>query len=85
VAVGVAVAAAVPVGVGVTASPDCGVPGPGSRRIRRAGGCPTIRRGIVFATSVQIIALSAPDDHFTASPHCSVPLTGTRCIDGACS
>ena len=42
-------------------------------RVRRAGGCPTIRAWIVFAASVPIIRaiVSAPHDHFAAGPgHC---------------
>ena len=50
----------------------------GRRRVSRAGGCPTIRAGIVSATAVQnngtIEAIATPNDHFTASPHCRVLL-----------
>ena len=41
--------------------------------------------GIVSPASVQIagIAISAPDDHFTAGPHCRVTVSGRGRIGGA--
>ena len=52
----------------------------GRGRVGGAGGCPTVGAGIVSAAGVQIawIADSAPDDHFTASPHCRVKVSGSR-------
>ena len=40
-----------------TASPDCRVNGSGSGRVGRAGGCPTIRAGIVSPASVEMPVL----------------------------
>ena len=56
-----------------------------SGRIGRAGGCPTIRAGIVSPAGVENVAAikSAPDDHFTASPHCRVKVSGSGCVGGA--
>src|SRR4029077_15102405 len=52
-----------------------------------AGGGPTIRARIVSAARIQVVGeiSSAPDDHFTAGPHCSVQVSGGRGVDGACS
>ena len=46
----------------------------GRGRVDRAGGCPTIRAGIVSPASVRKVVdiISAPDDHFTAGPDCRV-------------
>ena len=57
-----------------TAAPDCGVIFSARGRVGGAGGCPTIRTGIVSAASVQPARAvkSAPDDHFTAAPDCGV-------------
>ncbi len=55
------------------ASPDRRVSEPGARRIGSAHGSPTVCAGIVSPASVQAInAISgpAPDDQFTAGPHC---------------
>ena len=46
-----------------------------ARRVGRASGRPTVRAGIVSAAGVQLVAaesitISAPHDHFTATPHC---------------
>ena len=53
----------------------------GQRRVGGAGGCPTIRAGIVSPAGVQDRSLpavtSAPDDHFTASPDCRVTVSGS--------
>jgi len=58
-----------------------------SRCVSGAGGCPTIRAGIVSAASVQIaeaaIRASAPDNHFAAGPHCGVKVSAIRRVDGA--
>ena len=47
------------------------MPLPAGGRIDRAGGCPTIRAGIVSPAGVKIGAgaKATPDDHFTAGPH----------------
>ena len=53
-------------------------------RVGGAGGYPAIRAGIVYAACIQIAAavISAPDDHFAASPHnCCVILSDSRRID----
>ena len=58
-----------------TAGPHCRVTESGSGRVGRAGGCPTIRAGIVSPAGVQerqLRSSSTPDDHFTAGPHCRV-------------
>ena len=57
-----------------TAGPHCRVTVSGRGRVGGAGGCPTIRAGIVSPAGVQIVpqSASAPDDHFTAGPHCRV-------------
>ena len=58
----------------------------GSGRVGGAGGCPTVRAGIVSSASVQIdsaASTSAPDDHFTASPHCRVTGSGSGRVGGA--
>jgi hypothetical protein len=55
----------------VSVSPHCFVRASGSGRISRAGWCPTVGAGVVSPTGVQIAAavVSAPDNHFSASPH----------------
>ena len=57
----------------------------GRGHVGGAGGCPTIRAGIVSPASVQkkLVIFSTPNDHFTASPHGSVQLTDGRRISGA--
>jgi hypothetical protein len=53
-------------------------------RIVRGGGCPAVRAGIVSPAGVtNADALSTPDDHFTASPHCRVTVSGRGCIRSA--
>jgi len=47
----------------------------GNRRVGPAGGCPTIRAGIVFAAAVWN-AISTPNDHFSAGPECPVTDSG---------
>ena len=61
-----------------TAGPDCRVNASASGRVGRAGGCPTIRAGIVSPAGVQTVAAinSAPNDHFTAGPDCRVTVSG---------
>ena len=61
----------------LTADPNCRVLQLSSaRRISGAGGCPGVRARIVSPASVKIRggarSQSAPDDHFTAGPHCRV-------------
>ena len=49
--------------------------GSGSRRVGDVGGCPTVRAGIVSTAGDRRrcqSSPSAPDDHFTARPHCRV-------------
>ena len=56
-----------------TAGPDCRVFVSGRGRVGGAGGCPTIRAGIVSpAGVVEPKSTSTPDDHFTAGPDCRV-------------
>ena len=56
----------------------------GRGRIGGAGGCPTIRAGIVSAAGVQIVSCrSAPDDHFAAGPDCRVTVSGIGRVGGA--
>ena len=61
----------------------CGISGGG--RVGGAGGCPTIRARIVSPAGVQsrLVPSSAPDDHFTAGPHCRVIESGVGCVGGA--
>jgi hypothetical protein len=57
------------------AGPDCRRNVPGSRRVGGAGGCPTVRAGMVPPAGVQIggaASAATPDDHFAASPNCRV-------------
>ena len=57
----------------------------GIGRVGGAGGCPTVGAGIVSPAGVQIASChpSAPDDHFTAGPHCCVPVSGRGRVGGA--
>ncbi len=56
----------------------------GSGRIGGAGGCPTIRAGIVSPAGVQLTAIkSTPYNHFTAGPHRRVPCPAGGRIDRA--
>ena len=63
-----------------TAGPHRRVIVSGIGRVGGACGCPTIRAGIVSPAGVQVVAdnitVSAPDDHFAASPHCRVTRIG---------
>jgi len=60
----------------LAAGPHRGVSGSGIGCAARAGGRPTVRGRVISPASVQIgetpIGGSAPDNHFTASPHCRV-------------
>src|SRR6185369_4682954 len=69
-----------------TASPHCRVTVSGKGRVRRGGGRPTIRAGVVSRAGVKNVGVvsSTPDDHFTAGPHCRVELSGSRRIGRAC-
>ena len=68
-----------------TAGPDCRVNASGSGRVGGAGGCPTIRAGIVSPAGVRRRwrPSSAPDDHFTAGPDCRVTVSGSGRVGGA--
>ena len=57
-----------------TAGPDCCVRDSANGRVGGAGGCPTIRAGIVSPAGV-IERTSTPDDHFTAGPDCRVTVS----------
>jgi hypothetical protein len=52
------------------------------RRVERAGRCPIVCVWIVSASCVEIRAaiVPTPDDHFAASPHCSVTGTCRGCV-----
>jgi hypothetical protein len=56
-----------------------------SGRASGAGGCPTIGAGIVSAAGVKIgsAVISAPDDHFAASPHRRVKVSASGRASGA--
>jgi hypothetical protein len=54
-------------------------------RVGGAGGCPTIRAGIISAAGVRIadnVVPSTPNDHFSAGPDCRVMGSGKRSIRG---
>ena len=67
------------------AGPDCRVSVSAGGRVGGAGGCPTIRAGIVSPAGVQKIVaiISAPDDHFTAGPDCRVSSSASGRVGGA--
>src|SRR4051812_45651851 len=69
----------------LTAGPDCRVKGSARGRVGRAGGCPTIRGGIVSTAGVEIGAVikSAPHDHLAAGPDCRVNASGRGCVGRA--
>ena len=51
---------------------------PGVGRVGCAGGCPTVRLRVIFSACVALKnrgPISAPDDHFTAGPHCRVSVS----------
>ncbi len=54
-------------------------------RVGRAGGCPTVRVGIVSPAGVQTAEAvkSAPDDHFAAGPDCGVTDSRRGRVGGA--
>src|SRR4029077_19499871 len=59
---------------------------PGRGRVGGAGGCPTIRAGIVSAAGIKkdiVRANSTPDDHFTAAPDRCVTGSPSRRVGGA--
>src|SRR5206468_2627177 len=66
----------------LTAGPDGRKILSANRRVGGAGGYPTVGGGIVSPTGVQIAAaiMSAPDDHFSASPHCCVAHPGSGSV-----
>jgi hypothetical protein len=68
-----------------TAGPHSGVTGSGIGRVGGAGGCPTVRAGIVSPARVQREAIikPAPDGHFTVNPDCRVTGSGVGRIGGA--
>jgi hypothetical protein len=58
----------------------------GSRRISGAGCCPAVGARVVSPAGVEITRAgntSAPDDHFTAGPHCRVLRSGSGHVGGA--
>ena len=65
-----------------TAGPDCCVHPPLTWCVDGAGGCPTVRARIVSPAGVKRYGrlsawdASAPDNHFTAGPHCRVKGSG---------
>ena len=58
-----------------------------SGRVGGAGGCPTIRARDCISrrcsTELRLSVNSAPDDHFTAGPHCRVKISGSGRVGGA--
>ena len=54
-----------------------------SGRVADAGGCPTIRAGIVSPAGVSNRSYSTPDDHFTAGPDCCVKVSASRRVRDA--
>src|SRR6266446_1365300 len=90
-----------PAGVGIrrlstpddhfTASPDRRVQLSGTGRVGGAGGCPTVRAGIVPPAGVHFVLArdisgSTPDDHFIAGPdrRVIVPASGRVGSAGGC-
>ena len=60
---------------------------PATRRIVGASRHPSIPLGIVLGARVEITTIATtPDDHFAASPHCSMPVSprGGIAIAGIC-
>ena len=51
-----------------TAGPDCRVKVSASGRVGRAGGCPTVRAGIVSPAGVQIAAAPCPPQTIISLP-----------------
>src|SRR5881398_2748467 len=70
-----------------TASPHCRVTfSCGGRVVPSAHACPTIRAGIVSPAGIKIVGaagISAPDDHFAASPDRRVVVSSIRRVGGA--
>src|SRR5207248_11092637 len=58
------------------AGPDGRVTASTSGRVGSVSRCPAIRAGVILPAGIHIAAqkavISAPDDHFAASPHCRV-------------
>jgi len=56
-----------------------------SGRVGGAGGCPTVKAGIISAASVHKAAavISAPNNHFAAGPHCCVSDSADWRVGGA--
>src|SRR5262249_21868955 len=63
------------------AGPHCGVIGSLTRLVGGAGGCPTIRAGVISPAGA--VACRAPDDHFAAGPDCGVLLSRGGRVDNA--
>ena len=72
-----------------TTCPHCGVTPSAGRCVGRAGDCPIISAGIISPASIEIVVVDpviivpAPDDYFTANPHCRVRATGFGCVGRA--
>src|SRR5205814_2267635 len=70
-----------------TAGPDCRVKYSGKGRASDGGGRPTVGAGIISTAGVQKVdsigssGTSAPDDHFTAGPHCRVTGSSSGRVD----
>src|SRR6185295_17881054 len=72
---------------------NCRVFRPRARLIGIADGSPGIRGGIVSPTSIQpvlrlsyrVVKKSAPDNHLTTRPDCSVMITSAGRIGGICN
>ena len=66
----------------VSAGPHCCVTVSAIRRVGSAGCRPTIRAGAIPPAGILLAAnqatISAPDDHFAASPHCRVRHSAVR-------
>ena len=67
-----------------TAGPDCRVSCSGSGRVGGAGGCPTVRAGIVSTAGVKISwnHRSAPDDHSHCQSRLPCESFGLRRVGG---
>src|SRR5258705_391594 len=68
-----------------TAGPDGGVICSRGWRVGGAGGCPSVRAGIVPAPGIEQWAINpSPDDHFAATPDCRVKRSGSGRVGGGC-
>jgi hypothetical protein len=69
--------------------PHCGVTPSAVRCVARADGCPIIGAGIISSAGIEIVVVDpvviipAPDDYFTAGPHCRVGDAGFGCVGRA--